>query len=291
MALNGVRVPSSVAEKRQASGWQARIRLEFDRRGEHTRLLRMPHSGPLRVQRPFYPEGPGRAHAYLLHPPGALVGGDELQIDVLLAEGADALITTPSAGKVYRSPVQASAQRVSARLAPAARLEWLPHEAILYDGARCRLANCFVLEEGASLLVWDMIALGRAASEEDFLSGDLHNRLEIWRGAQPLLLENFRLQGGSPLLQAPCGLAGHRYLATAAATLSLSGEALDALREQLAPVAPRGRWGLTQLEQLLVLRYLGPCGREARALLEAFRRAVHPLLWDRPACHPRIWNV
>lgn len=273
------------------SCWQARIRLEFDRRGEHTRLLRMPHTGPLRVQRPFYPEGPGRAHAYLLHPPGALVGGDELCIEVDLAEAADALVTTPSAGKVYRSPSQGSAQRVAARLAAGARLEWLPHEAILFNGARCRLSNRFVLAEGASLLVWDMIALGRMASGEDFSAGELRNRLEIWRGEQPLLLENLLLEGGSPLLQAPCGLAGHRYLATAAATLGLPGEALDALREQLAPVAAKGRWGLTQLEQLLVLRYLGPCGREARALLEAFRRAVHPLMWDRPACHPRIWNV
>ena len=39
------------------------------------------HEGPFCIQRPFYP-GDGACHVYLLHPPGGLAAGDELDLDV-----------------------------------------------------------------------------------------------------------------------------------------------------------------------------------------------------------------
>ena len=54
--------------------WAAALSLGFDLRNDGpgstvTRLARRKHHGPLRVQRPFYPEGRnGCCHVYLLHP-------------------------------------------------------------------------------------------------------------------------------------------------------------------------------------------------------------------------------
>ncbi|MFN2317914.1 MAG: urease accessory protein UreD, partial [Gemmatimonadales bacterium] len=86
--------------------WSASLELGFQsrlgggRQSTHLSLLR--HEGPLRVQRPFYPEGAqGCCHVYLLHPPGGLVSGDVLRIDAAVGEGAHALLTTPAAAKVY----------------------------------------------------------------------------------------------------------------------------------------------------------------------------------------------
>ena len=83
-------------------GWLARLQLGFSRRGEKSLLSRRKREGPLTLQRPFYPEG-GVCHTYLLHPPGGVVGGDRLEIDVSVDGKAHALITTPGAGKFYRS--------------------------------------------------------------------------------------------------------------------------------------------------------------------------------------------
>ncbi|MGB5651682.1 MAG: urease accessory protein UreD, partial [Sedimenticolaceae bacterium] len=78
------------------------MRLGFRAGPDSTVLAERQRHGPLAVQRPFYPEG-GVCHVYLLHPPGGVVGGDVLGIDVKLAQGAQALITTPGATKFYRS--------------------------------------------------------------------------------------------------------------------------------------------------------------------------------------------
>ena len=72
--------------------WAASISLGFDARPDAdktaTRMTHVRHKGPLRVQRPFYPEGRnGCCHVYLLHPPGGLVSGDA-------GPGIDAPMTT-----------------------------------------------------------------------------------------------------------------------------------------------------------------------------------------------------
>ncbi len=84
-------------------GWSAALELGFAADGGATRLARRAHRGPFVVQRPFFPEGREVCHVYLLHPPGGLVGGDELRLDLRVGPAAHALVTTPAAGKAYRT--------------------------------------------------------------------------------------------------------------------------------------------------------------------------------------------
>src|SRR5688500_8716763 len=103
----------------QSPGWQAELRLRFgngdtphflakgDAADSRTRLLERRHKGPLVIQRPFHPEG-DPCHVYVVHPPGGVVGGDELRIDVRVDPNAHALITTPAATKFYRCANRAS---------------------------------------------------------------------------------------------------------------------------------------------------------------------------------------
>jgi len=120
----------------EPGGWQASLELAFaaDTSGA-TRLDRRAHRGPFLVQRPFFPEGREVCHVYLLHPPGGLVGGDELRLDLRVGEGARALVTTPAAGKAYRTLGPVSRQTQALSVADGAALEWLPQETIVYDGA------------------------------------------------------------------------------------------------------------------------------------------------------------
>lgn len=88
--------------------WAASLTLGFSAcpEGDNriTRMSKAHHYGPLRVQRPFYPEGrDGCCHVYLLHPPGGLASGDALKVEVSVESGAHTLITTPSANKLYKA--------------------------------------------------------------------------------------------------------------------------------------------------------------------------------------------
>src|SRR5579875_2936921 len=95
-----------------APGWQARLSLGFALDGGVTRLLRRAHRGPLRVQKALYPEGPQSCHVIVVHPPGGVVGGDSLEIDLEQGARTHVLATTPGAAKWYRANGRPSRQRV-----------------------------------------------------------------------------------------------------------------------------------------------------------------------------------
>jgi urease accessory protein len=60
---------------------------------------------PLKVQRPFYPEGPDVCHSVALHTPGGVVGGERLCFDFHLEPNAQAFITTAAADTKTRNPI------------------------------------------------------------------------------------------------------------------------------------------------------------------------------------------
>ena len=133
------------------STWPARLELRIEERRGASLLTHSSHEGPLRVQRPFYPEGPEKIAPHLPPAPSGRARARRPARDEHRsgARRAVALVTTPAATKIYRSDGRRAVQRQHLSVLGGGTLEWLPQETILFDGAVVDLDTTIDLEEGA----------------------------------------------------------------------------------------------------------------------------------------------
>ena len=271
-------------------GWEARLALEYEKRAGRSVLARRSHLGPLRVQRDLYPEGEGTCHTIVVHPPGGIAGGDSLLVTARLGPASAALLTTPGAGKWYRTEGRPASQTLGFDLGPGATLEWLPQETILFDGAFAQMKTSVQLAADALYLGWEILCFGRAASGHKFASGQLSQQTEILKDGKWLWTERACVAGGDPLFASPVGLAGHGVCATLlAAGREIPDQLLAACRE--VPAGDGALCGVTRLPQVLIGRWLGDAGEDARSYFAALWARLRPALKQMPAVQPRIWST
>ncbi len=263
-------------------GWQASLELGLSLRHGRTALTHRRQRGPLSIQRPFYPEGEV-CHLYLLHPPGGVVGGDGLDIQIELDDGARALVTTPGATKFYRSAGDRAYQVNSLRLGSDAALEWLPQENIHFTGASATLLTQVDLTTTSRFLGWECQCLGRPAIAEGFDSGDLDCQFLLRRDGRPLLLERLRV---TP--QGRWGAAGLRGLPVTATFLATPAGVAE-LEWVRALLQDSPNSGVTLLEKLMVVRYLGESTEECRNLFSRIWAGLRPAVLGLSPSPPRIW--
>lgn len=276
----------------------AHLSLGFARELDTTRLIRRIHHGPLRVQKPLYPEGSAICHAIIVHPPGGVVGGDQLMLDARVESGGHALLCTPGASKWYKANGQLSQQQVALEVSAAASLEWLPQESIFFDAANVRLQQTVSLAPDASYIGWEILCFGRTASGERFASGQVRQSTRILRAGKLIWFEQGGVQAAGGGMHNPLGLAGYTVCATLlAAGTSLNAAQLLDLREavgqvqQAAPAAGSGEFGVSQNKAMLVARYMGHSSELARHIMLATWRHVRPAMLGCAAQVPRIWNT
>jgi urease accessory protein len=279
------------AEDFLTTTWQARLALGFERRNAETILARRAHHGPLRVQKALHPEGPELCHAIVLHPPAGICGGDHLHIDVDVGPDAQALLTTPGAGKWYRSAGPQAEQQVNIKVGAGGTAEWLSQESIVFAGAQARMRTTVDLAEGACFIGVETLCFGRRASGESFERGNLRLATDIRLAGKLLWCERGIIDGGSPLMHSPIGLAGFTVCSTVlAAGTDVDAETLAACRAATSPEAG-AQWGVTAMPQLFVGRYLGHSAEAARIWFVALWRALRPTFIRREMTVPRIWNT
>jgi urease accessory protein len=289
----------SVTESKTA-GWLGRLEMEFVHRNGETIVSRSLMQAPLKMQRPFYPEGRGVCHGVMLHTAGGVVGGDRLHTQVVLHPGAQVLLTTAAATKIYGSELE-SQQRINIRVAENSALEWLPQETILFDGARYQQAVRVDLEPGAIWLGWEITRLGRSARQEKFLSGEWRSQVEIWQDGKLQWVDPQWLVGGGEMLQSVHGLEGNVVVG------SLGFVGREVSREFVTEVRDRvgmgrvgmGRVGMeigvTRLRQGLLCRYRGDSTMAARRqfieVWELLRRDYLGREGSGAKCVPRVWQM
>ncbi len=297
-----------IQDQGTAARWNGALSLCFDYARGRTVLARRAHQGPLMVQRVFYPEPyvarthslphldvPAACHAYILHPPGGLVGGDALTLTIDCTARARVLVTTPAAGKFYRSTGAEARQSQVFSIAPDARLEWLPQETILFSGSRSRLATRVHLMGSAGYFGWDLLCLGRAASGLPFVDGLCRQTTELWRDGRPLLIDRGLHAAGHPALTAPWGLHGHDVIGTLLATpadtqhCESARSAIARHSARMGQAAGAGRVAATLVRDVLVCRGLARAGPWLRQVFEAIWTELRPALAGVPAVAPRVW--
>jgi urease accessory protein len=289
--LVGITDRTISADAELSRAWHGKATLRFQRRGDRTVPIAQTEA-PLKVQRPFYPEGPGVCQSVLLHTAGGMVGGDHLSYDLQLAAGTHALITTAAAAKIYRDhPLPARVDGVM-QVESEACLEWLPQEVIVFEGAQLHQRWRVELAAGAHWLGWDIVRLGRTAKGEQFCQGELRSHIEVWQDGTLIWVDPQRLVGSDALWQSPQALNRCPVIATMAWVGSLpTPETVTAARTAWAAIAePRGEGGVTRLQRGLICRYRGRSTDEARRWFTQVWALLRPYYAGQFTTLPRVWQ-
>ncbi len=264
--------------------------VRFEHRHGETRLATLYHHDPLRVLLPT-PRRDDLPIAVLATTSGGMVGGDRMDIDLSVGPGARALVTTQAAEKVYRSTGEEC--RIDTRVSVEAGgwLEWLPQEAIVFEGSRLRRLTRLELAGDARLIAGEMLVFGRAAFGETVTRGLVRDAWEVVRDGRALWADALHLDGDiAETLNHPAGFGG----AAACATLLHAGPdaatRLDAVRA-LADAVEGARVGATAFDGLLVVRILGGDARAVRRAYAALWSGLRAEAAGLPTRLPRLWEV
>lgn len=268
-------VARSAAPRLQRAEGHGRISVDANDRRTVLRRLYQDGCAKIRLPRSL---GSGGIEAVLLNTSGGLTGGDRMSWRAEAGANAGLTLTTQACEKTYRSIDGEAAVEVHLEVGPSARLDWLPQETILFDGARLSRRFTVELAEGAVLLAVEAVILGRLAMGEEIAKAHLHDRWRVRRAGRLVFADDLRLDDLSP---APALLAGSR----AYASLLYVGPDAETLIDPLrAALGERG--GASAFDGKIVGRVLAADGY-------ALRQALIPALGvlRHGAEPPRVWRL
>ncbi|MEO0855029.1 MAG: urease accessory protein UreD, partial [Cyanobacteria bacterium J06648_11] len=264
--------------------------LVFAREGDRTLPIHVRTRAPFKVQRSLYPEGAQICYATLVHTAGGMVGGDVLNQSIHLHSGSQVFLTTPAAGKIYRTTGEPCLQTASIRIEPGAYLEWLPQDAIVFNGAYYSQRVRIDLAAEGQILLWDIARLGRTARGEYFLQGEWRSQVEVWQDEMPLWIDRQFVRGGNAMVVSPHALAGCPVVGTLARVGRQFDDAeMEDLREAIGFVSA-SHVGLTRGLNGLVCRYRGPSSQVARQCFTALWRKLRAIERGKMPDVPRVWR-
>jgi len=278
---------STISKK--VSKWEAKLQLGLSYKNNKTVLSKRRHEGPLTLQRPFYPEDDGTCHLYILHPPGGIVGGDSLNINVICGLDTSTLITTPAANKFYQSNGYTAWQNQDLIVEDNACLEWLPQETILFDGAIVDSKTKVQLKKHSSFFGWEIVSFGRPACEEEFTTGLFKQSYEIWLEDEPLLIDRVTIKDRAEVFTSLWGLQAQPVMGLLTIVnhdLSVLENAQSLIQEMIKDVS---RLSVTIVGSVLVCRCLDTNSMSIRDTFIDIWKMIRLITLSKQPCEPRIW--
>ena len=257
------------------------VRLSARRSRERTRLGRLHQSGSAKalLPRTFEPS----LTAVLLNTAGGITGGDRFAWQAKAETGAHLTVTTQAAERIYRAvPLQTG--RVETRLIaePGARIDWLPQETIVFDGAALDRSLEVELDASSRFLGCESMILGREAMGEHVGNLRLSDRWRVRRNGRLIFADALRIFGNAAeLTSGHAALNGNRAFASVLYAAPDAERVLVPLRDNLSEA---GSASLIR-DGVLFARITAPCGFELR------RAMVPALRLLRGTDLPRVWSL
>ncbi|MBF7694778.1 urease accessory protein UreD [Acinetobacter rathckeae] len=276
--------------------WFARLELGFEFAHERTIMSHRKHFGPVRVQKMLWPEKTGICHAIIVHPPAGIAGGDHLTFNMSANQTAHAVVTTPGAGKWYKTNGKTAHQHIQIEVQDQAIFEWIPQETMLFDGAVAETTTTVNLSEHASFIGWDMLVIGRQARQENFVTGQYCSQFKLHREQQLLVADRLSFQGQDRFLRSYLGMNGHAVMGSLWAVPPKSQRSNIQLEQQLelirelmmrmnVPVS------LTILNDVITARFLGDNVRQCHDAFAGIRARLREYWFELEEAYPRIWKT
>lgn len=279
-----------------AQYWVAKLELGFQKLNNRTILAHRKHTGPVRVQKMLWPEKTGVCHAIIVHPPAGIAGGDHLSFKIAAQAHSHALVTTPGAGKWYKTNHKQAFQHIDLTADEKATLEWLPQETMLFNGACAHSTTQVTLAETASFMGWDMLVLGRQACQEQFNQGSYSNQFQLRRADQLLVADCLNFYGGDRWLSSCLGMRGYAVMGSFWAVAPPEYRNVVQLEAQLSQIRElmtrmRVNVTLSLLGDVVCARYLGNDVRHCHDAFAAIRAKLRRYWFDLDEEFPRIWKT
>jgi urease accessory protein len=271
--------PDSLPRAQRTDG---AARVSFAQKSGGTRLDRLFQSGASKIRLPLVEAGDPPL-AVLINTAGGLTGGDRISTEVAVGAGCEAVVTTQACEKIYRSASGDAEIRTSLAIGENARLDWLPQETILFDGARLTRRLEAEIAPCGELLLVEAAIFGRAARGESIRSGFFSDRWRIRKDGRLLFADDLRFDwADADLLGRPAVLAGGAAMATILLVAEEPARHLPALREILGD----RNGGASAWNGKLLARLVARSGIELRAMLVPMLRVLRE-----GAELPKFWQI
>lgn len=265
------------------------VKLGYAQRFGKTELVEQYSCSPLLVQKSFYPT-PTTCQTVIIHTAGGMVGGDRLSQSITLAEQTQALVTTATAGKIYRTNGLTATQNTQIHVAPQAHLDWMPQENIVFNEALYQQNLHIELAPGGSMGLWDITRFGRSARGEKFTTGEWRSHTEVWQQGKPLWIDRQYLIGDENIITSPHGLAKQPVIGTMVwLGQPISKEFMNCLYQQQQ--VPDHLGGASRLPQGLICRYRGDSTAQVRAWFMQVWNLLCAEYLQRSNHAPGVWRL
>ncbi len=222
--------------------------------------------------------------AVLINTAGGLTDGDRLSQEVLWHEGAEGLVTTQAAERIYRSRHAPAEIHTRLSVGAEALAFWLPQETILFNGARLTRKTEVEVDPKGRLIACESLIFGRTAMGEEVTEGSITDSWRIRSSGRLIFADTFRLEEEiAETLKRPAVAKGAKALAT---LLYVGPDAEEKLQPFRELAAGQERSASSCLKGLVVTRVLADSGAELRQSLVA----LLAVLLDGPDRLPRVWS-
>jgi urease accessory protein len=258
---------------------RAEARGSFVRVGERTEPERLFETGGLRWR---FPRSSNPCEAAIVNTGGGVAGGDSYSVSLTLSEGAEVEATTPSAERIYRSDGPAASIMTRLKLASGARLFWLPHETLLFEGARLERRLKVETPSEAEFIIAETLAFGRLAMGESSINASVRDSWRVRRDGRLVFADETKLEQAGAILERKAIGAGARAVSTILASAPNIEARLPDLRAALKAAGAGVESGASAFDGLVVARLLAASSERLRAALVASIVALggrKPRLW------------